>query len=78
MSAETIRPDVCLLDVVMPKVFGYELGQSIISTLDYLPLMIAMAGRGEPLDFACSTVFGFARHFVKPLDIEELLHFMAE
>ncbi|MDY0963635.1 PAS domain S-box protein [Massilia sp. CFBP9026] len=66
--------DVCLLDIGLPDLDGYQL----VRRLGKLPsmrgtVMIALSGYGQPQDIAASRRAGFATHLVKPVDIAHLL-----
>jgi len=71
---ETGRFDLCLLDIGLPDMDGYEL----VQRLRMLPqaantVMIALSGYGQPQDVNASLQAGFAMHLVKPVDIARLL-----
>ncbi|HWI15077.1 MAG TPA: PAS domain S-box protein, partial [Burkholderiales bacterium] len=72
------RPDVCLLDIGLPEMDGYELAQR----LRLLPGLqstrfVALTGYGQPKDHDLSMAAGFATHFVKPIDAQTLLGWLA-
>ena len=69
-AAPTFRPDVCILDIGLPDMDGYQL----LRGLKAMPaladaLTIALTGYGQPHDRVLSRAAGFAHHFVKPLDL---------
>jgi signal transduction histidine kinase/ActR/RegA family two-component response regulator len=74
------RPlDVCLLDIGLPKIDGYELARR----LHALPsasgaVLIAVSGYGQQGDCERALSSGFARHFVKPVDMEALIEVLNE
>ncbi|HEY8025895.1 MAG TPA: ATP-binding protein [Burkholderiaceae bacterium] len=71
--AEQFQPDVCLLDIGLPGMDGYELAQCLRrqSALPTLRLF-AVTGYGQSEDRQRAAEHGFDEHFVKPLDIEQL------
>jgi CheY-like chemotaxis protein len=73
------RPDVCLLDIGLPDVDGYQLA----GLLRHDPqttnaVLIAVTGYGLPQDKEKAEAAGFDHHFVKPLDFKALLGVLGE
>jgi signal transduction histidine kinase len=66
------RPDVVLMDIGMPKMDGYEAARKIREA-DTGVRLIALTGWGQALDKKKSEEAGFDQHFVKPVDLEQLL-----
>ncbi|MEO6848405.1 MAG: response regulator [Chthoniobacterales bacterium] len=69
----TIKPDVLLLDIGMPKRSGYDVccyirGQPWGKDM----LIIAITGWGQAVDRRRTKQAGFDHHLVKPIDIEVL------
>jgi CheY-like chemotaxis protein len=61
------QPEVCVLDIGLPKLDGYQLA----SRMRALPglraaLMIAVTGYGSPADRERARSVGFDQHFLKP------------
>lgn len=77
--ARMARPDVCLLDIGLPEMDGYDLAQHLktLPGMDGVRLA-ALTGYGQPKDVDRSLNAGFARHFVKPVDAKMLLGWLAE
>jgi CheY-like chemotaxis protein len=67
------RPDLALLDIGLPDMDGYELGQRLrqLPGLDGLRL-VALTGYGQTSDRARSHSLGFTAHLVKPVDLNAL------
>ncbi len=77
--AEEALPDICLLDIGLPGMNGYELAQQIRA----LPAMekatlIAVTGYGQEQDRLRTREAGFQHHLVKPVDPAELLALLLE
>ncbi len=66
-------PEVCLLDIGLPVMDGYELAARIRELVPEPPRLIALTGYGRPHDRARSQQVGFDLHLVKPVDINRLL-----
>jgi len=65
--------EVAVLDIGLPVMDGYELARKIAGRSGPLPRLIALTGYGQDQDRARSETAGFERHFVKPVDVDELL-----
>ncbi|TWI69816.1 PAS domain S-box-containing protein [Pseudoduganella lurida] len=77
--AETLRPDVCLLDIGLPGMDGIELAQRLRA----LPAtaaaqLVAVTGYGQESDRQRTQAAGFDYHLVKPLDTGKLFAILAE
>ena len=72
------RPDVCLLDIGLPEMDGYELARRIRAT-DGLAgtVLIAVTGYGQESDREKAAAAGFDHHFVKPIDTHGLIRLLA-
>jgi signal transduction histidine kinase len=72
--AKTFRPNVCLLDIGLPVMDGYELAQHLRRSHD-LPdgaRIVAITGYGQETDRQRATAAGFNAHLVKPLNLDAL------
>jgi signal transduction histidine kinase len=69
--ADSFQPQVVLLDLGLPVMDGHEVAERL-RALDPPPLTVAVTGYGQETDRARSAAAGFAAHFVKPVDLEEL------
>lgn len=68
------RPDAVIMDIGMPVMNGYETARAIRAGMPQdAPTLIALSGWGQYADKARALEAGFDVHFVKPLDIDELL-----
>ena len=68
-----VYPDICILDIGMPEISGYELasrirGQSWGRTAS----LIALTGWGQQEDIERSHAAGFDHHLTKPVDPDQL------
>jgi PAS domain S-box-containing protein len=72
-------PQVCLLDIGLPDLDGYQLAQRI-RELDETnaPTLIAVTGYGQENDRMRAVASGFAHHLVKPVDTAKLTSILAE
>jgi len=72
-SFATLRPDVALLDIGMPKASGYEVARRIRETpAGAGVLLIAITGWAHDTDKAESRAAGFDHHLTKPIEPEAL------
>ena len=71
--AQTLSPDVALLDIGLPVMDGYELARRLRAQRpeDGLKL-VAITGYGQPGDREQARRAGFDEHMVKPVRVEEL------
>ncbi|SAL70926.1 PAS/PAC sensor hybrid histidine kinase [Caballeronia telluris] len=76
---ERWRPDVCLLDVGLPDIDGYELAGMLRNRAETAKVvLVAVTGYGLPQDKEKALAAGFDHHFVKPLDFKSLLGVLGE
>jgi signal transduction histidine kinase/CheY-like chemotaxis protein len=75
---KAFKPDVCLLDIGLPVMDGYELAHHLRESHD-LPegaRIIAITGYGQDADRRRSTEAGFNAHLVKPVSLDALTRLM--
>ena len=65
-------PVIVLMDIGMPRMDGYEAARRIREETAGIRL-IALTGWGQDLDRRKAEAAGFNAHFVKPVDLEQLL-----
>lgn len=69
--AREFQPDAVLLDIGLPDIDGYALGQMLRAEMPGARI-IAVSGYGRAQDQQRSREVGFFDHLVKPLDIQVL------
>ena len=77
--ADSLRPDVILLDIGLPKLNGYEACRRIREqSWGKEIVIIAQTGWGQDEDRQRTRDVGFNHHMVKPVDPMELMKLLAE
>ncbi len=77
--ARRFRPNVCLLDIGLPVMDGYELARQLRQAKE-LPgelRLIAVTGYGQEQDRRRSMDSGFDGHLVKPVNVDVLIDLVA-
>ncbi|HEV2609817.1 MAG TPA: hybrid sensor histidine kinase/response regulator [Noviherbaspirillum sp.] len=78
-QAQARKPDVCIVDVGLPGLNGYELAALLRKTLEApLPALIALTGYSSEEGRAAAADAGFDRYFVKPVDAQVLADALAD
>jgi CheY-like chemotaxis protein len=73
VSEGTLRPDVCLLDIGLPGMDGYELARRLRQQAGQRRLrLIAVTGYGQDGDRRRAAEAGFDHHLTKPVDLTTL------
>ena len=68
------RPEAVVMDIGMPAMNGYEAARAIRAAMpEDRPTLIALTGWGQYTDKALALEAGFDFHFVKPLNIDDLV-----
>ncbi|MDQ7006255.1 MAG: response regulator [Acidobacteriota bacterium] len=73
-TAEQARPDLALVDVLMPEVDGYEVSRRLAggSPGDRIPVLL-LTGAFEPFDEEMAAECGAVGHLVKPFEPQALV-----
>jgi signal transduction histidine kinase len=76
--AQATSPELCLLDIGLPDISGYDLARGLRA----LPhtahaTLVAVTGYGRREDREQATGAGFDHYFVKPVDVDALLALIA-
>ncbi|MEZ0210371.1 MAG: ATP-binding protein [Methylophilus sp.] len=76
---ESTLPLICVLDIGLPKMDGYELAQRIKANKAMAhATLIAVTGYGREEDKKAAFLAGFDHHLVKPVDFEVLIKLINE
>ncbi|MET0382583.1 MAG: ATP-binding protein [Burkholderiaceae bacterium] len=77
---ERVRPDVCLLDIGMPRHTGNEVAARIRAAAHGAsgPTLVAITGWGQEHDRSQALAAGFDHHLTKPVDPAQLLRLIGE
>ena len=76
--APDFAPDVCLLDIGLPGMDGYELARRLRALpATRTAMLVAVSGYGQEQDRADSAAAGFDHHLVKPVDMAALEEILA-
>lgn len=67
-----LKPDLIILDIMMPKMSGYDVCRSIRREDPYSPILMLTA-KGEEIDKVVGLELGADDYIVKPFGIAELL-----
>jgi CheY-like chemotaxis protein len=73
--ATRFTPHIVLLDLGLPVMDGYEVADRLRDA-GISARVIAVTGYGQEADRSRSQSAGFVAHFVKPVDLDELRHFL--
>ena len=73
-TIETVRPDLALLDIGMPKLNGYEVAQRVRNSEWGKQIkLVAITGWGQAADKDRAQSSGFDHHWVKPVEPSAIL-----
>lgn len=73
------KPRVCILDIGLPKMNGYELAKRIKDNpATAHATLIAVTGYGQESDIKTAFESGFDHHLVKPVDCDRLMQLINE
>jgi PAS domain S-box-containing protein len=71
---ELSPPDFALLDVGMPKVNGHQVASQVrAAAWGQSTILVALTGWGQESDREKALAAGFHHHFVKPVELDDLL-----
>lgn len=73
-SAAEFLPHICLIDLTMPRMSGYELAEKLREQAAGRPMfLIALTAMGSPEAYRRTAESGFDLHLIKPVDPAQLI-----
>ena len=73
-EADTMRPDVVLLDIGMPETTGFDVARALRNYKRApKPVIVAVTGASEPSDKLAARMAGFDHYLVKPVEMQALV-----
>lgn len=76
---ELHKPHVAFVDIGLPGIDGYEVARVIRSDPENDAVhLVALTGYGQPQDRQLAVDAGFDAHLAKPVDLNELTHYLGE
>ena len=75
--AQSMKPDVLLLDLAMPRVSGWQVARAVKQVAPHVPVFL-VTGFGVELSAEERRTHGVDLVLVKPLQIQEILDAVAE
>ncbi|MCA9072278.1 MAG: response regulator [Planctomycetaceae bacterium] len=76
---EHLKPDVAFVDIGLPGIDGYEVARTVRSSPENKDVhLVALTGYGQPKDRQLAAEAGFDAHLAKPVDLNELTHYLGE
>jgi DNA-binding response OmpR family regulator len=72
IKVEQEQPDLILLDVLLPKMNGYDVCQRIRRSANYNPYIIILTARGNPTDRERAESLGANEFMTKPFNPSRL------
>jgi CheY-like chemotaxis protein len=78
-AAEAFEPDVCILDINLPGMDGYELAKKLREqAAQFQPVLATVTGSTDPDHLDRAAEAGFDLHFEKPADPIEVAEQIGE
>jgi len=74
---DRFRPDLVLLDIMMPKLDGWEVARRLAGTTGGLVPIVLLSARAQESDVQKGNDLGVAAYVTKPFDPIQLLHLVA-
>lgn len=71
-------PDLVLLDIMLPRMDGYEVSERIRSEFHSHVPIVMLSSLDSPLDMERSREAGATDHIAKPFDKDQLLEIIAQ
>ena len=76
-SAIAFRPDAVLLDIGLPKLYGYDVARRVREARGREVLLVAITGWGQAEDRRRAFEAGFDHHLTKPVKFDALMKLLA-
>jgi CheY-like chemotaxis protein len=77
-TARAFRPEVAFLDIGLPRLHGYALARELrADPATREVVLVAVTGWGQERDRQLARDAGFDRHFVKPVDLDQIVGVLA-
>jgi CheY-like chemotaxis protein len=77
-AAREYQPHVCLIDIGMPKITGYEAARRLRQRYgEECPTLIAVTGWKQASDKILASLAGFDHHVAKPYQPADILNLLA-
>ena len=78
-AAPAFKPDLCLLDIGLPRLHGYDLARRLReSPTTRGAVLVAISGWGQPEDKRRAREAGFDHHLAKPVEFDQILKLLDE
>ena len=78
-TAAQFGPDVCFLDIGLPRMHGYDLARRLRATpATRSARLVAVSGWGQPEDKRRSREAGFDHHLAKPVEFKQIQRLLDE
>ena len=74
---QRIQPDLVLLDIMLPRMDGYEVSTQLRTERHSTVPIIMLSSLDSPLDMARSRTAGATDHVAKPFDKDQLLRIIS-
>ena len=74
---DRFHPDLVLLDIMMPKLDGWEVARRLAGTTGGPPPIVLLSARAQESDVQKGNDLGVAAYVTKPFDPIQLLHLVA-
>ena len=71
--AETLRPDIVLVDLKLPDLDGFEVARRLRERRGRDVRLVALTGFTRPVDREATAAAGFDNHLTKPVDAGAIL-----
>jgi CheY-like chemotaxis protein len=77
-AAREFQPDVCLLDIGMPNITGYDAARRLRQRYgDDCPVLVAVTAWKQASDRILASLAGFSHHVAKPYEPAQLFNLLA-